>query len=123
MTTKKKFLFTLALALLPLSSVCVSALAHQVFLQVRIEDPKDPQDNNHRGPVIIPEVNIEYHTMYFTSLCYGSILHLVDENGQVVYSIVIPDDADELDLPSTLSGNYEIQIIQGNLCFYGDITL
>lgn len=42
MTTKNKFLFTLAFALLPLSSVYVSALAHQVYLQVRIEDPKDP---------------------------------------------------------------------------------
>ena len=123
MTTKKIFLLSLAMALLPLSSVCVSALAGPVYLQVRIEDPEHNQDNKNRTPVLIPEVSIEDCTLYFTTPCDGCTLRLVDEDGQVVYTTVIPDNADELDLPSYLSGDYELQIIRGNFCFYGDISL
>ena len=41
MTTKKKLLFSLAMALLPFASVCVSALPVGVQLQVRIENRGD----------------------------------------------------------------------------------
>ena len=50
-------------------------------------------------------------------------LELRDEDDNVVYSTVIPTGTTSLFLPSYLSGNYEIQIIQGNLCFYGYIIL
>ena len=44
-------------------------------------------------------------------------------NNNVVYSTVIPINTANLVIPSTLSGEYEIQIIQGNICFYGFIYL
>ena len=121
MTTKKVFLLSLAMALLPLSSVCVSALAGSVYLQVRIEDPEHDQDNKNRGPVLIPEVSIDEYTLYFDSSCENCILRLVDEEDEVVYTTLISSDT--LVLPSYLSGDYELQIIRDNWCFYGDITL
>ena len=45
------------------------------------------------------------------------------KNDNVVYSAVIPTNTTSLVLPSCLSGEYEIQIIQGNICFYGYIEL
>jgi hypothetical protein len=123
MTTKKIFLLSLAMALLPLSSVCVSTLAGTVYLQVRIEDPNDSQDSDPRSPVLIPEVSIEDYTLYFDTPCDGCILRVVNELGVAEYTTVIPVGADELVLPSYLSGEYELQIIRDNLCFYGDITL
>ena len=123
MTTKKIFLFSLAMALLPLSSVCVSALAGQVQFQVRIEDPNDGQENSHRGPILIPEVSIGDYTLYLDTPCDGCILRVVNELGVVEYTTVIPVGADELVLPSYLFGEYELQIIRDNWCFYGDITL
>ena len=45
------------------------------------------------------------------------------KNDKVVYSTVIPTNTTNLVIPSTLSGEYEIQIIQGNICFYGYIEL
>ena len=45
------------------------------------------------------------------------------KNDNVVYSTVIPINTTNLVIPSTLSGEYEIQIIQGNIYFYGFIYL
>ena len=45
------------------------------------------------------------------------------KNDNMVYSKVIPINTTNLVIPSTLSGEYEIQIIQGNICFYGYIEL
>lgn len=117
----KKFFLLLAMALLPLSSVCVSAFGEQVQLQVRIEDPNDGQDNPHRGPILIPEVSIEDTTLTFDDSCIGTELRIVDENGIVMYNTIITSY--ELELPSSLFGEYELRIISGVFCFYGDITL
>jgi hypothetical protein len=51
------------------------------------------------------------------------VLNIVDSNDTVVYTVVVPSNVSEVDLPDTLSGTYELQLIQGNWCFYGDITL
>lgn len=45
------------------------------------------------------------------------------KNDNVVYSTVITTGTTSLVLPSTLSGEYGIQNIQGNICFYGYINL
>ena len=45
------------------------------------------------------------------------------KNDNVVYSKVIPINTANLVIPSTLSGEHEIQIIQGNISFYGFIEL
>ncbi len=45
------------------------------------------------------------------------------KNDNVVYSKVIPINTANLVIPSTLSGEHEIQIIQGNICFYRTIYL
>ena len=123
MVTKKFFLLVLMMALFPLSSIRLCAQMIELPLQVRYDDPDDTQDNPHREPILIPEVSIEDYTLYFDTPCDGCILRVVNELGVVEYTTVIPVGADELVLPSYLSGEYELQIIRGNLCFYGDITL
>ena len=55
--------------------------------------------------------------------CDGYTLELVDANDNVVYSTVIPTGTTSLVLPSYLSGEYKLQIIQGNIYFYGYINL
>ena len=96
----KKLLLSLAMALLPFGSVCVSVFAGGVPLQVRIDDP----------------INLT-----FDDSCLGCELRLVDENDNVVYTTTITSNT--LVLPSTLSGEYELQIISGIYCFYGYIEL
>ena len=78
---------------------------------------------DHRGPVLVPEVSIEGYTLFFGTPCDGSVLRLLDEDGYVVYSTVIPTGTTTLPLPTTLSGDYELQIIRDGWCFYGWIEL
>ena len=123
MVTKRLFLLTLVMALLPLTSEFVSAFPIGVQLQVRIDDPEDNQENKNRTPVLIPDVSIEGYTLCFDTPCDGCTLRVVNEDGDVEYTIVIADGTDELELPSYLEGEYELQIVRGNFCFYGIIEL
>lgn len=121
---KKRFLvIVVMLAFLSISGLQVNASVREVQLQVRIDDPSDDQPAGPRTPILIPEVGIEDYTLYFDTPCDGCILRVVNEMGVVEFTTVIPDDADELILPSYLSGEYELQIIHDNLCFYGVISL
>ena len=119
MKTKRLIILLLALALLPLSSV--SVMATIVDLEVGYVDPKDGDDDQQRSQGLVPEVNIEDNTLTFYTPCDGCVLRLLDENDNVVYSTVIPTGTTSIVLPSYLSGNYEIQIVQGNIYFYGNI--
>lgn len=121
MTNKKTILSLLIMSLLALSSVNVFANLAPVPLEVDYIDPT--LHNTHKGPVLIPEVSIEDFTLYFETPCDGCLLRVVNDLGVTEYSTIIPDNADELLLPNYLSGGYEIQIIRGNFCFYGYITL
>ncbi len=122
--TKKSFLMiSLLTAMLSFTSVNVYADPTDIELQVGYEDPDDGDLGQQRGPVLIPCISIDNSTLYFTTPCDGCTLRLLDENGVVVYSTVIPIGTISLVLPSYLIGEYEIQIIQGNICFYGYITI
>lgn len=121
MKKKRLIIFLLTLALLPLSSVRV--MSRTINFNVGYEDPQNTMDDDKRTLTLVPEVDIEDFTLTFYTPCDGCVLRLVDENENVVYSIVIPTGATSLVLPSYLSGDYEIQIIQGNLCFWGYINL
>lgn len=120
---KKTLFMVLIMALLPLSFLCLNASAFEVELEVGYFDPNEDKPDRPRTPILIPEVDIEGYVLYFNTPIDGDTLRILDENGAVVYSTVIPTGTTSLVLPSYLSGEYEIQIIQGNLYFYGYIIL
>ena len=123
MAKKRPFLFALMMALLPLSSMRVSAEnPDDIELQAGYVDP-DLGDGETRAPILIPHVGIDGYSLLFYTPCDGSTLRLLDENDNVVYSIVIPDGTSTLVLPSYLSGNYRIEIIRGAFCFWGYVEL
>ena len=94
-----------------------------ILLQITDIDPTADLGGPHKAPVQVPSVSLDDHTLYFFTPCDGCTLNLVDENDVVVYTIVIPAGTTSLLLPATLSGNFELQIIRGNYCFWGEITL
>lgn len=94
-----------------------------INLEVGLIDPTPSQGGQHKVPVQVPSVSLDGHTLYFFTPCDGCTLNLVDENDVVVYTLVIPAGTTSLALPSDLSGEYELQIIRGNYCFWGTITL
>lgn len=111
------------MALLSFTSVNVYASPKSINLQVGYVDPTEGNDGENRSPILVPEISLDGYSVIFNTPCDGCTLRLLDANDNVVYSTVIPTGTTSLVLPSYLSGEYEIQIIQGNLCFYGYINL
>lgn len=104
---------------------CENMLAANVFpitFNMSGIDP-DNHDGPRRGPIVPPSVSIDGHTLYLYSGCADATLQVVDTQGVVVYSTEITDFIDEIELPETLSGEYELQIIRGNFCFYAPLKL
>ena len=55
--------------------------------------------------------------------CDGCILRLINEDGDVEYAIEIPENTSTITLPFYLYGEYELQILRGNYCFFGFVEL
>lgn len=120
----KRFLFVSVVAgVLSLSSVSVNATPEDVTLQVGYDDPGNGQDNPQRSPIIIPEVTLDGFTLNFITPCDGYTLRIVNEDGGVEFSTIVPVNAVELVLPSFLEGDYELQLVCGSYYFYGYISL
>ena len=81
------------------------------------------EDPRPKSPVLMPTIIQDGYTLYIISGCAGSTLQLLDEFETVVYSTTITDETEEITLPSTLSGTYEIRLIRGSLTFGGEIEL
>ena len=113
---------TLIMALFPLSFFCLNASAFEIELQVGYFDPNVDKPKDPRSAILIPQVEIEDNVLNFNTPIDGYTLRLLDEDGYVVFTTIIPIGTTSMVLPSYLSGEYEIQIIQGNLCFYGYIV-
>lgn len=115
---KKKSLFLVMLLTMFLSSL---SNVYAARVPLTYDDPQAGQGNPHRSPILIPEVDLEGYTLTFFDSCVGCTLQLVNADDEVEYSTIISSDT--LVLPSTLEGDYEIQIIRGNYRFYGYIEL
>lgn len=106
-----------------MAQVAGNDIGEGIVLYVGIIDPTKPDGPVKRSPISIPSVSINDHTLYFNTSCDGCILQLFNEDGELQYVITIPENSESIELPSCLTGEYEIQIIRGNYCFYGYITL
>lgn len=121
---KNRFLMSLCLmAMLLFTCVSVYADPEGIDLQVGYVDPNDGDDGLNRSPILVPEISLDGYSIIFDTPCDGCMLRLVDANDNVVYSAIIPTGTTSMVLPSSLSGEYKIEIIQGIFCFYGYIYL
>ena len=95
-----------------------------VPLSVHIEDDPQPLGHGHgRGSIEVPLVYIEDYTLTFETNHPEYVLTIKDEDGVVVYTTTVFYAQTEVILPSTLSGNYEIDLVMGNWLFIGGINL
>ena len=115
---KNKLFLLVILAMTFLSLPSNDAYAARVPLTY--DDPVI-YSNPHKSPIQVPEVDLSGYTLTFFDSCVGCTLRIVNAEDEVEYTTVITSDT--LVLPSTLVGQYELQIIRDNLCFYGDIEL
>ena len=117
----KKLLTLLCILAMPafMSAVCPpsSPITFQ-WGRIRPTKPNFP-----KSPVLAPTVYLDGNELTFETPCDGCTLQLVDEEDDVVYTIVIPAGTTTLVLPATLEGTFELQIIDGEWLFYADIEL
>ena len=106
-----------------MAQVAGNDIGEGIVLYVGIIDPTKPDGPVKRSPIRIPSVSIDGHTLYFNTPCDGCTLRLINEDGEVVYNMIIPENSSAISLPSFLFGEYEIQIVRDNYCFYGYINL
>jgi len=76
-----------------------------------------------KSPIYIPSVSISGTTIFFMSPHADFSLQLVGESGNVVYEVYVPYNAASLQLPSSLSGSYEIRFLMGTYYYRGYIEL
>ena len=126
---KKKVLTIVAIFCMAfVTSVFAAQEGEQVDLQVAIDDPTSQHGGPRKAPphpsaVQIPTVFLDGYTLYFDEPCSGCTLQLLDEDEEVVYSVVLPNGTTEWELPEALTGEFKLKIIRGNYCFFGWIEL
>ena len=76
-----------------------------------------------RTPMQPPVVYIEDYTLTFAVGHPDYTLIIKDEDGYVVYTTTVFSTDTEVILPSTLSGDYEVNLVMGNWLFTGWINL
>ena len=97
---KRVFIVLMLVVMALQGSAKLQKVCDEIGFEVGIVDPTENHEPLPKGPIVIPSVN-----------------------DNVMYSTVIQTGTTSLVLPSFLSGDYKIQIIQGYLCFYGFIYL
>lgn len=119
----KKLLFVvLSFLLLGVAKIEASVQSAQVSLEVKKVDDNPMQSGSPKTPILIPTVWQDGYELEIEAPHAEYVLNIVSGT-TVVYSVVVPANVSLVILPATLSGTYELQLIQGNLCFYGDIDL
>ena len=117
----KKFLLMIVGAFMLSTSLWAKTI---VPLSVNIEENDQPGGNgNPRTPIEVPLVYIEDYTLSFETNHPDYVLTLKDEDGDVVYTTTVFSTDIEVILPSTLSGDYEVNLVMGNWLFTGWINL
>ena len=120
----KKLLMALACTfVLGGTEISANTQSSPIGLEVRKVDNHPTQHGGAKNPIEFPTVSQDGHTIEIDIPHPEYVLNIVDSNDNVFYTVVVPSNVSEVDLPDTLSGTYELQLIQGNWCFYGDITL
>ena len=95
-----------------------------VPLTVYIEENEQPGGNGlPKTPVQAPTVYIDDYTLLFEASHPDYVLRIKDEDGNVVYTTVVYSAQTLVILPSTLSGDYQIELVMGYWLFKGWINL
>ena len=96
----------------------------RLSLSCQLIDPTGWGNPRPRTPVCPPNVAMDGHTIYFEADHPTFVLVLLDEDGEEAYTVTVPTAVEEITLPSSLIGDYELQLYDGsNFYFYCNIIL
>jgi len=75
-----------------------------------------------KSPMRMPRIYQDGYTLTLSSFHPEYIINIV-QDGEVVYTSVIPAGVTEFELPACISGECTVQFISGRFCFTGYIVL
>lgn len=85
--------------------------------------PTNPTDGgNPRSPILTPVFYLDGYTLTAADYTLGSTVMLLDEDDNVVFTTYVSIEGD-IQLPTTLSGTYTIEVVRGGITFIGEIEL
>lgn len=85
-------------------------------------NPNDSRGKNSRTIYEMPSMVQIGHTIYIHNITSCS-LYLLDTNDNIIYETPLEGNEKEVQLPSNIEGNFELQIIIENICYYTNIQL
>ena len=94
-----------------------------IDFSVSIIDEKPIGHDRPKAPMRPPIVYIEDHTLSFVVDHPDYELTIKDEDGEIVYSTIVTSAMTLVTLPSSLVGEYVIELRMGNWLFTGWINL
>lgn len=102
-----------------------TSMSAQVLVPLTVNyDEEQPGGNGFpKTPITAPTVYIDDYTLLFEASHPEYVLYIKDENDNVVYSTVVSSTQTQVVLPSTLSGDYQIELVMGYWLFTGWINL
>ena len=100
-------------------------MSAQVLVPLSVNyDEEQPGGNGFpKTPITAPTVYIDDYTLLFEANHPDYVLNIKDEDGDVVYSTVVYSTQTQVVLPSTLSGDYQIELVVNKYYFCGYINL
>lgn len=115
----------LAFIMCALLMCSVMQAQERIIFNVGCPEVDDQPMNNGRpkAPMRPPVVYIEDYVLTFMTDHPEYIINIKDEDGEIVYSTVVTSAETLITLPSTLSGDYVIELTMGNWKFTGWIEL
>lgn len=101
----------------------VSAVAEKKEVVINpIAQIRNGHGNNFpRSPIYQPRIFIDDHTLFFDLSCIDCSIQLLQDD-VIAYSDVV-DENGEVQLPSNLSGMYQLQLQFGSITFVGEVEL
>ena len=83
--------------------------------------PTTPTDGDPaRSPILTPVFYLDGYTLTAADNTIGSTVELLDANDNVVFTTYVSIEGD-IQLPTTLSGTYTIEVVRGGITFIGEI--
>ena len=102
-----------------------TSMSAQVLVPLTVNyDEEQPGGNGFpKTPITAPTVYIDDYTLLFEANHPEYVLYIKDEDDNVVYTTVVYSTQTQVVLPSTLSGDYQIELVMGYWLFTGWINL
>ena len=121
---KRIVVFLLVICSMFAGSMTVSAQDEIELTASRIKKEEIGPDYP-RSPIQVPSASIDDHTFYINESHPDYVLQVVDPDDEenVIYEVLMPAGVNSVVLPSSLVGDYVIQLLWGDWRFWGYIEL